>query len=93
LLDQKLWVLVFTILASTMPYVDESVGQRRAAGDERTSPPRWWYQWLVNAYTLSLRRCADRRRRRDRSAARRFVVGTASSGRAGLCGCRRASRN
>src|SRR5262245_46415916 len=53
--SQKIWVLVVTILASTMAYVDESVvniALPAIEADLGTSVVV--IQWLVNAYTLSL---------------------------------------
>src|SRR5262249_34323698 len=49
------WVLVVTILASTMAYIDESVVNVALPAIERDlGVPVAVIQWLVNAYTLSL---------------------------------------
>src|SRR5262249_9181375 len=51
----KPWVLVVTILASTMAYIDESVVNIALPAIERDlGVPAAVIQWLVNAYTLSL---------------------------------------
>jgi EmrB/QacA subfamily drug resistance transporter len=52
---QKRWVLVVTILASTMAYVDESVvNVALPAIESDLATSAVVIQWLVNAYTLSL---------------------------------------
>jgi EmrB/QacA subfamily drug resistance transporter len=52
---QKRWVLVVTILASTMAYVDESVvNVALPAIETDLGTSVVVIQWLVNAYTLSL---------------------------------------
>jgi EmrB/QacA subfamily drug resistance transporter len=52
---QKRWVLVVTILSSTMAYVDESVVNVALPAIERDlGTSVMIIQWLVNAYTLSL---------------------------------------
>src|SRR5882672_10628729 len=53
--QQKRWVLVVTILASTMAYVDESVvNVALPAIETDLGTSVVVIQWLVNAYTLSL---------------------------------------
>src|SRR5882672_1477958 len=53
--QQKRWVLVVTILASTMAYVDESVVNVALPVIEKDlGASVATIQWLVNAYTLSL---------------------------------------
>jgi EmrB/QacA subfamily drug resistance transporter len=52
---QKRWVLVVTILASTMAYIDESVvNVALPAIETDLATSVVVIQWLVNAYTLSL---------------------------------------
>jgi len=53
--QQKRWVLVVTILASTMAYIDESVvNVALPAIETDLGTSVVVIQWLVNAYTLSL---------------------------------------
>src|SRR5436190_8043455 len=86
----KPWVLVVTILASTMAYIDESVVNVALPTIERDlAVPVAVIQWLVNAYTLSLSAflliggaAGDRFGRRQV-----FVIGTAIFATASLwCG-------
>ena len=52
---RKSWVLVVTILASTMAYIDESVVNVALPVIEKDlGASVATMQWLVNAYTLSL---------------------------------------
>jgi EmrB/QacA subfamily drug resistance transporter len=86
----KSWVLVATILASTIAYVDESVVNIALPAVERElAAPAAVVQWLVNAYTLCLAAllliggaAADRFGRR-----RMFLVGVSIFAAASLaCG-------
>src|SRR5262249_27135726 len=92
----KPWVLVVTILASTMAYIDESVVNIALPAIERDlGVPAAVIQWLVNAYTLSLSAflliggaAGDRFGRR-----RVFILGTAIFAAAAFwCGPRAGAR-